>query len=304
MPETANEEVVDCRSQQLLAARISIAGSIILFFISATVGIAVDSITLILDASASLVILAAAFLMNFAVKKIHQPPDDSYNFGYHKYEPLTAAIQSGLIIATCVVSIKFALQDIVHAEDTHSYSLPAIATFFAGLLGLFVTTYLRRIQRKVDSQMLRAAAQHWFIDMVLSFSVCLGFCFGLVMQSLGYTAITPYVDPAMAIMLAIFFIFMPVKGGLRSLFELLDAAPLEEGITEKVKEVVEEYKPRSFGVHRLRIRKAGQRIFVDICFLVKENLTVFQIEELSESFEKDLKIKLSGCDVVVYFKSK
>jgi cation diffusion facilitator family transporter len=295
---------VDCRNQQFLAARISIAGSIILFLISATVGIAVDSITLILDASASLVILAAAFLMNYAVKKIHQPPDDSYNFGYHKYEPLTAAIQSGLIIATCVVSIKFALQDIVHAEDTHSYSLPAIATFFAGLLGLFVTTYLKKIQRKVDSQMLRAAAQHWFIDTVLSFSVCLGFCFGLVMQSLGYTAITPYVDPVMAIMLAVFFISMPVRGGLRNLFELLDAAPLEEGFAGKVKEVVEEYKPRSFGVHRLRIRKAGQRIFVDICFLVKENLTVSQVEELAENFERDLNLKLPGCDVVVYFRSK
>ncbi|MDD3988087.1 MAG: cation diffusion facilitator family transporter [Candidatus Omnitrophota bacterium] len=304
MPEATNGKIVDCRNQQFLAARISIAGSIILFLISATVGIAVDSITLILDASASLVILAAAFLMNYAVKKIHQPPDDSYNFGYHKYEPLTAAIQSGLIIATCVVSIKFALQDIVHAEDTHSYSLPAIATFFAGLLGLFVTTYLKKIQRKVDSQMLRAAAQHWFIDTVLSFSVCLGFCFGLVMQSLGYTAITPYVDPVMAIMLAVFFISMPVRGGLRNLFELLDAAPLEEGFAGKVKEVVEEYKPRSFGVHRLRIRKAGQRIFVDICFLVKENLTVSQVEELAENFERDLNLKLPGCDVVVYFRSK
>lgn len=304
MAEVINAKVVDYRSEQFLAARISIAGSIILFLISATVGIAVDSITLILDASASLVILAAAFLMNYAVKKIHQPPDDSYNFGYHKYEPLTAAVQSGLIIATCVVSIKFALQDIVHAEDTHSYSLPAIATFLAGLLGLFVTTYLRRIQRKADSQMLQAAVQHWLIDMILSFSVCLGFCFGLIMQFLGHTTITPYVDPVMAIMLAVFFISMPVRGGLRNLLELLDAAPLEEGITGKVKEVVEEYKPRSFGVHRLRIRKAGQRVFVDVCFLVNENLTVSQVEELAEGFEKNLKLKFPGCDVVVCFKSK
>lgn len=304
MAEVVKAKVEDYRSEQFLAARISIAGSVILFLISATVGIAVDSITLILDASASLVILAASFLMNYAVKKIHQPPDDSYNFGYNKYEPLTAAIQSGLIIATCIVSIKFALQDIIHAEDAHSYSLPAIATFFAGILGLLVTTYLRRIQRKVNSQMLRTAAQHWFIDTILSFSVCLGFCFGLIMQSLGYTAITAYVDPVMAIILAIFFVSMPVRGGLRSLFELLDAAPLEEGIAGMVKGIVKEHTPRSFGVHRLRIRKAGQRVFVDVCFLVNENFTVSQVEELADGFEKDLKIKLPGCDVVMCFKSK
>ena len=294
---------MDKQKQQFLAARISIIGSIILFLISATVGIMVDSITLILDASASLVILVAAILMYFSAKKIHMPPDDLYDFGYHKYEPLTAAVQSGLIIATCVITIKFAIQDIVHAEDTHSYFFPAIATFFSGILGAFIVVYLGRVARRTNSQMVKAASFHWLIDVVLSFSVCAGFCFGLIMQALGYYSITPYIDPVMAILLAVFFISTPVRGGLHNLFELLDAVPVGD-VSNKVKKVVSQYKPRAFGVHRLRIRKAGQKIFVDVCFIVDKSLTVLQVEELAEAFERDLKAHLPDCDVVVYFKSQ
>lgn len=85
---------------QTLTVNVSTAGSVVLFLISASVGIAVDSVTLILDASASLVILTGAFLMAFA--------------------------------------IKFAIQDIVHADDIANHVLPVLATFVSSILGVFV----------------------------------------------------------------------------------------------------------------------------------------------------------------------
>ncbi|MCK9573342.1 MAG: cation diffusion facilitator family transporter [Candidatus Omnitrophica bacterium] len=291
------------QKDQFLAARISILGALILFIISAVVGIAVDSITLILDASASLVILATGFLMRFSIKKVHAPPDDLYNFGYHKYESLTVVIQNVLIVATCAISIKFAIQDIVHADDVHSYSLPAIATFFSGVLGIFILFYLKVIARKTDSQMIRAASLHWLSDTVLSFGICVGFLFGMFMQNMGYARILPYIDPVMSILLALFFILFTLKAGTYDLFELLDAAP-RESIRGKIKTVIDLYRPKSFGVHRLRARKAGKKIFIDVCFLVRDNLTINQIEELAESFERDLKTHLPDSDVVVYFKSR
>ncbi|MDD4956131.1 MAG: cation diffusion facilitator family transporter [Candidatus Omnitrophica bacterium] len=294
---------IDGQKQQLFAARVSMFGSIALFIISATVGIWVDSMTLILDASASLVILVTASLMHFSIKKIHCPPDGLYNFGYHKYEPLTVAVQNGLIIGTCVISVKYAIQDIVHAEDIHSYSMPAIATFLSGVLGVFITLYLKGIFRRTKVQMIKAASLHWLIDTVLSFSVCAGFLVGLATQSLGYSGITPYVDPVMAILLALFFVSMPFRGAANSLFELLDAAPGED-IRDKVKKAVERCMPDVFGVDRLRVRKAGQKVFVDVCFLVSEDLTVMRVEELADVFEKELKLQLSGCDAVVCFKPK
>ena len=163
--------------------------------------------------------------------------------------------------------------------------------------------YLKLIARKASSQMLNAAIYHWLSDTILSFGVCAGFFFGLFMQNMGYTRITPYIDPAMSILLALFFILTPFKAGIRNLFELLDAVPHED-IRGKIKKVVDLYRPGSFGVHRLRARKAGQKVFIDVCFLVHDNLTINQIEGLAGTFERDLKTHIPDSDVVVYFKSK
>jgi len=289
--------------QQIWAARVSIFGSIALFFISAIVGVIVDSITLILDASASLVILAAAFLMQFAIKKIHQPPDDEYHFGYYKYEPLTAAVQGVLIVVTCIVSIKFAVQDIVHAEAVHSYILPVIATFLSGILGLLVTGYLKHAAQKTNSQMIKVTSVHWMADTMLSFGVCAGFVFGLIAQDLGYTYIAPYVDPVMAIVLALFLATVPFKGCRHNLVELLDAAPVTH-IRAQIKKIVDVHKARFSGLHRLRVRKAGQEIFINACFLTKADMTVAQAEELSKGFEQDVKNNFPECDVIVHFKAQ
>jgi len=102
-------EILERQRTQILAVKISILGSVILFLISAGVGVAIDSITLILDAAASLVILLVALLVRQAVQKIHLPADERFNFGYGKYEPLTIAVQGALIIITCAVSIGFAI---------------------------------------------------------------------------------------------------------------------------------------------------------------------------------------------------
>lgn len=294
--------ILESQREQVRAVKASIIGSVTLFLVSAVVGVAVDSITLLLDAAASLVIVFVAFLMRASIKKVHMPPDNLYNFGYEKYEPLTVAVQGVLIIATCIISMKFALQDIIHPDDIHGYGIPVIATFFSGIIGLAIMGYLKKVGARTNSAMIKAASLHWYTDTMLSFGVCAGFLFGFMMQKLGYTGITPYVDPVMAILLALLFIQAPVKTVFRNAAELLDAAPGGD-IYNKVKGVVQEYMPKSFGVYRLRARKAGEKIFVDVCFIVKDNLTVLEIEELAGSFERDLKVHIPKSDVVVYFKS-
>jgi divalent metal cation (Fe/Co/Zn/Cd) transporter len=195
------------------------------------------------------------------------------------------------------------VQDLFHADDVHSYSLPAIATFLSGILGVFITVYLRILAKRSDSQMLKIAAIHWLSDTVLSLGVSAGFFLGLIMQKAGYTSITPYLDPAMSIILALFFIFTPFRLGMRNFFELLDAVPHAD-LHGKIKKAVSLCKPELFSVYRMRIRKAGQKLFLEFCFSVHDNPTIKTVEELTGNFERDLKTHLPDCDVVVYFKSK
>jgi len=286
---------------QSSAASVSFWGSVILFAVSAAAGLAVDSVTLILDASASLVILAVAFMMNSTIKKIHSPPDEIFNFGYEKYEPFTVVIQGALIITTCVISMKFAVQDMLHHEDIKNYQIPLIASGISVLVGTFIAVFIGATAKKTRSSMMHAASMHWFIDTGMSVGMLGGFYAGSVLKKGGYTEITPFIDPAMAIMLALVFILPSLKAMRKNLFELLDAVPSKE-VRDRIRKVVEQYKPKMFGVHRLRTRKAGEKVFVEICFIVKEEMTLREAEAIAADFEKDLKAHLPRIDVVAYFK--
>ena len=288
--------------KQLAASSLSAWGSGIIFFTSLGVGVAVDSVALILDAAASLVIMAGALLTSYSLKRINRPADEEYNFGYHKYEPFTGLLQACLIITTCVVSVKFAVQDIIHAESVHSYTAPVIATFFSGVLGLFIFLKIKSVAKHTNSGMLKVTSFHWFADALLSFCLSCGFFIGLTLERVGYSRAAPYIDPVMAIALAIFLVRMPFRVLLHDVRELLDSVPGEQ-IQEKIRKVVDIYKPKSFGVSRIRVRKAGPKIFLDICYIVNSNLTIGQVRELANSFEKDLKTHIDNCDVVVYFHS-
>lgn len=300
---TLDTKVPSKQELQSRAVKLSIYGSGILFIIIAAVGIISDSITLLLDAATNFVIFAVALLTHFSIQTVHRPPDHKYNFGYAKYEPLTVAIQAGLIIMTCFVSVTFAIQDILHPEDIASYRLPVIVEAISGFIAILVMWHLASIGRKTNSAILKGAAMQWKIETILSFGIAAGFLIGFVIRAKGYTNITPYVDPSMAIILAMLLVIEPLKTVRHTVAELLDAAP-EEQIQTTVRKIIDRYKPHSFGAVRLRTRKAGGKIFVDVCFLVKGEMTVIETAELTENFQRDVEEHLPDSDVIVHFKHK
>jgi divalent metal cation (Fe/Co/Zn/Cd) transporter len=151
--------------------------------------------------------------------------------------------------------------------------------------------------------MLESAFLHWRMDTAQSFGISFGFFIGLLLQKGGYSGITPYVDPVMAIILALVFITTPVKSVLRNILELLDAVP-GGNFYARIKKILETRKPEYLAVQKIRARKAGEKIFLDIIFTADSNLTIARSEELADKIKKDVNSDLGNCDVVISFKPK
>ena len=288
------------KSQQVVAVHASIIGAAVIFLISLVVGILADSIALLLDAGTGMVILFAAFFVRTVINKIESPPDHRFNFGYEKYEPLTVTLQNVAIMVTCLVGAKFAIQDIVHPEDIVRYDIPVAATLVSGIIAMSLGIYIRKVALRIGSSVLRTSAMHWFIDGSLSFSMCAGFIVGLILADAGYGSISHYVDPVMAIVLALIFIKIPFKAVTINVLELLDAIP-EKEIHSKIKQIAKNYEPQSLGIRRMRVRKAGRKTFLDIGFAVNENLTVKEANRIAENFKRDIIREVPNADAVVYF---
>jgi len=286
---------------QLFAIRLSFWGAGLIFLISVALALATDSITLMLDASNNLVILFVAVLMGIAARKISQPPDENYNFGYEKFESLVALAQSVLIITVCLVSLFFAIQDIINVDNIKSYDLAVAGTFFTLIIGIIITLYLRRAAKRTNSSLLRAASLHWIMDTGMASLIFFGFTIGLLLEIAGYSAITAYVDPVMAIIFSIIFMTMPLKEFKHDLADLLDAMP-DKKVREKVNEILEAHKSNSCKLHRLRTRRAGQKHFFEIYFTVPGELSVAKTDVVTKKIENDIKNYLPQSDIVVNFK--
>ncbi len=285
---------------QMTAVHSAIVASMVIFLIILICGIMADSITLLLDASAEFIILLTAFIMRVGIKKINLPPDNLFNFGYDKYEPFIVVIQGAMIMLSCVIALTFAIQDIIHADDIVRYDIPVLASLLSGIIAVLVAFYLKRVAVKTRSRVLGVSSLHWFIDSALSFAMFLGFSFGWYMYKLGYFRITPYVDPVMAVILALVFVWTPLKAMKNSFRELLDATP-EKDVRDKIEKVIESHKSKVFGIRSIRMRKAGEKVFLYISFIIYGYTTMTQAQELTKSFEKDIAALFPKYDTIVYF---
>jgi len=292
--------MLQAEKAQSKAISVSIVVTIAVFLITLAAGIISDSVALLLDAAAEFVIVFTAFMLSSSLKKIHLPPDSFFNFGYEKFEPFTVVIQGAMMMLSCVIACAFAIQDIIHPENVTRYDIPMIASFLTGIMALLTAVYHRRVSIKTHSAMLKVSSLQLFLDTFLSLAMCIGFAFGLIMQERGFYRITPYVDPVMALILAVLFIWAPLKSIKYSVRELLDAAPAKN-IREQVERIVERHKAKSFGIYSVRVRKAGEKIFLDVAFLIHGHTTTLQAREFAESFEKDIAMQFPKYDTIVYF---
>ena len=148
--------------------------------------------------------------------------------------------------------------------------------------------------------MIRTSAEHWCVDASLSFGMCAGFFVGFLLLKTGWVSISVYVDPGMAVLLALFVMRSPFKALSGNVRELLDGVP-EPVVHEKIKQAVQKHGAVFPGLHRMRVRKAGKRMFLDVGFKVSGGLTLEEAQARAEKFERELVREVPECDVVVYF---
>ena len=80
--------------RELFVLRFSVVLTMICGFTAVTIAVLCDSMTLMLDGLYGIADIAIALFAITVVRKIHLPPNEKYNFGYAKYEPLMTAVDA------------------------------------------------------------------------------------------------------------------------------------------------------------------------------------------------------------------
>ena len=244
------------------------------------VGIWIGSASIISEAVHSATDLVASLIAFFAVGQAARPADAEHPYGHGKFENISGLIEAALIVVAGIAVIMEASEHLRQGK-TATLILPGIIIMgLSMVVNTFVAWRLHRAAVEYDSPALAADAQHLKSDILTSFAVLLG---------LGLTAITnfPWIDGATAILIALIVIYQGLKLAWQTMQGLTDTSLAQEDL-ERIKQILQHpAQVKSF--HRLRTRKAGGEIQLDVHLQVDGQMSVFTAHQLCDQIEAALK---------------
>ncbi len=251
-----------------------------------------DSVSLLSDALESFINLFAAIIALVALTIALRPPDHDHPFGHHKAEYFSSIIE-GLLILIAAISIGYtAIMRFIHPVPIESIGWGIIASVLATSVNLVTARILFKGGRKYRSITLEADAQHLMTDVYTTGAVIVGLA---LVHFTGWI----WLDPILAILVAINIIFTGAKLIGRSVAGLMDEALPRESIS-KIKKILDKYTCAAIGYHALYTRRASSLDFITFHLVVPGSWTVTQGHELTKEIERDLHGQFPNCHVFIH----
>lgn len=251
-------------------------------------GVLSGSTALLADGSDSLLNVASGAIAYKFRSRAEKPPDSKHRYGH----VLLEVYGSLLILALMVFMlsfIAFIATDKLRRGFTgpiDPIGVPFAVTSLA--LNLTVVAFLRITGR--ESTITGVEARHISLDVVEGLLTLFGVLLGVYVSALYDVAVT-----FVLIALIAFFVVQT--------FRELRASIIAESPPEEVIKVFESTLVGVDGVrgiHSLRIRQAGKKIFADVHLEVDRNITVEEAHRICDEAENKLKQKLSNVDIVIH----
>lgn len=271
-------------------ARLSILSNSVLIIMKLVVGLISGSVSIISEAIHSSMDLMAAVIAYMAVKFSDDPPDSRHPYGHGKIENISGVIEALLIFVAAVWIIIEAIKKLVTGEFIiESILLGSAIMLISGIINFYVSYKLYKVARSTNSVALEADALHLRTDVYTSVGV------GSGLALIYFTGIN-WLDPLIAIMVAMFILWEAYRLLTKAFTPLLDTAWEDKDISDLEMRL----KKLNVKYHDLRTRVAGNYRFVDIHVEIPENVSVGSAHQYCDEIEEELTGSYDNLTVTIH----
>jgi cation diffusion facilitator family transporter len=230
------------------ASTVAITGNIFLTIFNFVIGTLSGSSALIAESAHTLSDVLTSLIAFVGFKIGMKPADDDHQYGHGRAEPLVS-----LVIVVFLVFVAYEILSGVYIKLISGNALVAPDLIAAGmalvgiLTNVILTKYLLSAGEKIHSPAIIADGQHQKVDI---FS-CIAIFVGVLGSQLGYT----FLDPLVAIIIALMVIKTAIQLGIDNVNILMGKVPSND--------IIKEIESTSMkvsgvkGVHGIRINPMG-----------------------------------------------
>jgi ferrous-iron efflux pump FieF len=260
------------------ATLVSSSVAALLVAIKLAFGILSGSIAVLASAIDSLLDLSVSAFNYFALHHAEKEPDERFNFGRSKIEPLAAVIEGTITSVSALFILFQAISNIVNEKElTHmeaSIGVMIVSIVLTGILVLF----LNRIASRTGNMVIRADALHYKTDLFSNGAVL------LALFLVHYTG-EALIDSLLGVAIAIYMLISAYPIIKEGILMLLDAALEEEDIA-KIHAFLQTQEINNY--HDLLTRKSASDIFISMHVVFNVSISLYDAHTLSDRIELGL----------------
>jgi cation diffusion facilitator family transporter len=274
----SNDDIKRKTKQVLWFTAIGAVANVLLAGIKIFVGTVAHSQALVADGFHSFTDLLTDAAIIIGAKHWNAPPDRCHPYGHGRIETLITLFISGALAS---VGIGIAYEAIASLKGAQHEGPMSWYVLVVAVVSVVAKEILYRrtaaCGQRIKSKALVANAWHHRSDAISSIPVALA-----VVCSNLFPAVR-YIDPIAALLVAVMILRATVKIAWPNISELLEQRiekELENRIVERAAAFSEIQE-----VHRIRCRRQGMTVLVDLHMLVESSMTVKEAHDIAEALK-------------------
>lgn len=289
------QTVVDAESVQLYKLlRWGLAVEVPIVIMMVTSAVLAGSAALIAMAAQSGIALVINGFAMYAMRQVMR--ENAYNFPYGagKLENFSAFLCGALYVPSGLFILFDSVERLIHAPEV-GYLLGLIPVSITFLSGAVLFVFASRLKRRTHnpSPLLISYRADYLIGMLTDGGVIVAFALATVLVALGEPALGDRIDPAVALAIAFYMLWVGVSL-VRHNFRALMDLPLSEEEQLIVTRVLARHYADYDLVGTLHTRSSGKRRFVEIELGFDGEKRVEHVHVLSRHMEQALAAELPG----------
>lgn len=254
----------------LLGLGITALFQVVIVVLSGSVGLLADTIHNFGDAGTSIPLWIAFSLTRRGASK-------RFTYGYGKTEDVAGIIIIAIIFFSACVAAFESVRKIMHPQSVTHLWWAAAAALIGFVGNEAVAVFRMKIGREIGSAALVADGQHARIDGLTSLAVLIGL--------LGVRLGMPILDPIIGILITVAILFIVKEATLSIWSRLIDG--IEPEILADI-----EHAPTHVtgvqGVHGVRARWIGHKVYSDLTIDVDPSLPVQEADAIARQVEQSI----------------
>jgi predicted Co/Zn/Cd cation transporter (cation efflux family) len=268
---------------------VSMIGSLLLSISAIIMAIIAESQAILLDGLYTFITLLMSLVSLKIINLVNLPETKHRPFGYVALEPFLNLIKSLIILILLIASMVTNIQTILTGGRNLVLDIAAVYTLISLVIYFIIMYSINKYAKKTHSSILALEVKNWYIDTLITIGIAISLGLVLIIYKMGFTAILPYIDPALVIGIVIVAFPTPVKSLIIELKNLLLISPenyIEHEVKRHIKPLIKRYNLINMGIYAIKTGRVYQLfLYTDI---EGDSITIEYLDKIRLDIRKEI----------------